>query len=50
MAAYRQFIYWTYHRLGRGIHKVIPSCVVLAICKEFSEPSNIYTRFKIADL
>jgi len=39
MAAYRQFIYWTYHRLGGGIRKVIPSCVVLAIRKEFPELS-----------
>jgi len=50
MAAKRPFIYCTYHRLGRGIHKVIASCVVLAIHKEFPEPSNIYTGFKIADL
>ena len=50
MAAYKQFIYWTYHRLERGICKVIPSCVVLAIHKEFPEPSNIYTGLKIPDL
>ena len=31
LAAYRQFIHWTYIRLGRGKHKVIPSCVVAAV-------------------
>jgi len=35
VATYRQFIYWAYHRLGRGVRIVLPSCVVLVICKEF---------------
>jgi len=50
VAAYQQFIYWTYHRLVKGIRKVILSCVVQAIRKEFPEPTNIYTGFKLADL
>ena len=47
LAAYRQFIYWTHSRLGKGIRKVIPSCIVLAIRQEFPEADNVYTGFKI---
>ena len=50
LAAYRQFIHWTYNRLGRGVRKVLPSCVVNTICQEFPEEGGIYTGFRIADL
>ena len=46
LAAHRQFIYWTHNKLGKGIWKVIPSCVVLAIRHEFPEADNVYTGFK----
>ena len=48
--AYRQFIHWAYSRLGRGIHKVIPSCIVAAVHHEFLEADGIYTGFKLAEL
>ena len=50
LAAYRQFVHWTYSRLGRGIRKVIPSCVVAAVRHEFPEADGIYTGFKLAEL
>ena len=50
MAAYRQFIHWTYSRLGRGIRRVIPSCVVAAVRREFPEADGVYTGFKLAEL
>ena len=50
LAACRQFVHWTYSRLGRGIHKVIPSCVVAAVHHEFPEADGIYTGFKLAEL
>ena len=50
LAAYRQFIRWTYSRLGRGIHRVIPSCVVAAVRHEFPDPDGAYTGFKLAEL
>ena len=50
LAAYRQFIHWTYSRLGRGIRKVVPSCVVAALRHEFPEADGIYTGFKLAEL
>ena len=40
MAAYGEFIYWTHRKLGKGIRKVIPSCIV-AIRHEFPEANNI---------
>ena len=50
LAAYRQFIHWTYGRLGRGIRRVIPSCVVAAVRREFPEADGVYTGFKLAEL
>ena len=50
LAAYRQFIHWTYSRLGRGIRKVIPSCVVAAVRYEFPDPDGTYIGFKLAEL
>ena len=50
MAAYRQFIQWTYSRLGRGTRKVIPSFVVAAIHHDFPEGDGVYTVFKLAEL
>ena len=47
LAAYRQFIHW---RLGRGVHRVIPSCVVAAVRHEFPEDDGVYTGFKLAEL
>ena len=48
--AYRKFIHWTYSRLGRRIHKVIPSSVIVAVHHEFPEADGIYTGFRLAEL
>ena len=48
--AYRQLVHWVYSRLGRGIRKVIPSCVIAAVRHEFPEADGIYTGFKLAEL
>lgn len=45
-AAYRQYIWWVYGRLGRKRRKVIPASVVLAIRKQFPEADGNYTGFK----
>ena len=45
-AAYRQYIWSVYGRLGRKRRKVIPACVVLAILKQFPEAGGKYTGFK----
>ena len=39
------FIGHTVSRLGRGIRKVIPSCVIAAVRHEFLEADGIYTGF-----
>ena len=47
LAVHRQFIYWIRNKLGKGIRKVIPSCVVVAIRHKFPEADNVYTWYKI---
>ena len=43
--AYRNFICWVYGKLGRGNRKVVPSCFVNSIHKEFPDPNGNYTGF-----
>uniref|UniRef100_A0A224Z0I0 Kolobok-2 xt n=1 Tax=Rhipicephalus zambeziensis TaxID=60191 RepID=A0A224Z0I0_9ACAR len=42
--AYRQFVRWVWHRLGRKKRTVLPSCVVAAVRDAF--PSESYSGFK----
>ena len=45
-AAYRQFTWWVHNRLGRGVRRRIPACVINKIREEFPEPDGIYVGFK----
>ena len=45
-AAYRQYIWWVYGRLGKKRRKIIPACVVLAIRMQFPEADGNHTGFK----
>lgn len=45
-AAYKQFVWWVFHRLGKGNRRVLPSCVLWCIRKKFPEANGQYVRFK----
>jgi len=44
-AAYKQFIWFVYKRLGRGNRRVIPSCVVWKIRETFPEEDGLYVPY-----
>ena len=45
-AAYRQYVLWTYGKLGRGNRRVIPACVVRMIRAAYPAPDGQYMGFK----
>lgn len=44
-AAYRQFTWWVHNRLGRGVRRRIPSCVLNKIRETFPAPDAVYVGF-----
>ena len=49
-AAYRQFVLWRHGRIGQGVRRVIPSCVVWMIRERFPNVSGQYTGFQVSRL
>ena len=45
-AAYRQFCWFIHSRLGKGVRRVIPSCVISKIRERYPSEDGIYTGFK----
>lgn len=45
-AAYRQFSWWVFKRLGKNNRRVLPSCVLWKIRSKFPDPEGKYTKYK----
>ena len=44
--AYRQFILWAHGKLGKHNRRVVPSCVVQAICHHYPSPTGLYMGYR----
>ena len=42
LTSYRQFTYWIHRKLGKGVRRVIPACVVSSIRRQFPEENGEY--------
>ena len=49
-AAYKNYIYWIYGKLGRNNRRVVPACAVTAIRARFSEEDGRYEGFHEANV
>lgn len=44
-AAYKQFVWWVFQRLGKGNRRVLPSCVIWKIRNSFEEEDGVYSLY-----
>jgi len=44
-AAYKQFVWWVFQRLGKGNRRVLPSCVIWKIRNCFEEEDGVYSLY-----
>ena len=47
--SHKQFTWWIHSRLVKDVRKVIPSCVVSSIGKNYPSENGVYTDFKQAE-
>ena len=47
--SHKQFTWWIHSRLAKDVRKVIPSCVVSSIGKNYPSENGVYTDFKQAE-
>ena len=47
--AYRQYIWWQYGKLGRGVRKRIPTCVLWKIRQTFPAADGVYVPFSYGE-
>lgn len=45
-SGYKQYTFWIHNKLGKGVRRVIPSCVVWAIRDRFPDILGNYVRFE----
>ena len=44
-AGYKQLTFWVHNYLGKGAHKVIPSCTVWKKQNEYKTDNDVYVPF-----